>query len=321
MIGRITRRLPAAALALVLLGSGAPGPASAAAARGEDSILAEVLERVQAAREEKGAAPLLRRAELDEVALARARDIAARPPSKRLSKERSIYRFIEDQGLGRPYRAREQIDLQVDAPRPAEGIVERWGKLSEAWSFVLDAESDSIGLGAVRSSDGWLVFVAVLVQEEAAAADLEALEQAVFEGVNQERAREGLAPLVPLPSLVRLARGHSRDMAARAYFSHDTPEGLSSSMRAQRAEIEYRRFAENISRSWGVQDPVHTAVHGWMTSPGHRKSILNPHYIETGVGIALGEDGFLYFTQVFRQPLVVPEPIAPFPRPAEVESE
>jgi uncharacterized protein YkwD len=319
MISVIYRLLSVASLLLVLA---APVEvAGAEIARGKVSVLDEVLGAVQAAREERDAPELLRRAELDEVAEARAREIAAKPPSKRHSKERSIYGFMEDRGLRRPYRVREQIDMQVHAPRPAEGIVERWANLSEAWAFAMNPESDSIGVGEARSADGWLVFVAVVVQEDEAAADPEALERDVLDQVNREREQEGLAPLVPVPALTLLARGHSRDMAARTYFSHSSPEGLTVSQRAERLALDFRRIAENISRSWGVQDPARTAVYGWMTSPGHRENILNAHYIETGVGVALGEDGFLYFTQVFRQPLLRPERISPFPRPDQAESD
>jgi uncharacterized protein YkwD len=313
-----TAGLATLALALLLIGTAVP-EARAEIQRGKVTVLDDVLERIQTAREAGGAPPLQRRAELDEVADARAREIAAKPPSKRHSKERSIYGLLEDRGLRRPYRAREQIDMQVHAPRPAEGIVERWSGLSEAWAFALDPESDSIGVGEARSTDGWLIFVAVIIQDEEAVADLGVLEREVFEQINEERAGRGLAPLVPVPALRELAQGHSRDMGTRTYFSHSSPEGLTVSDRARRMGLDFRRIGENISRSWGVEDPARTAVYGWMTSPGHRETLLSPHYIETGVGVALGEDGFLYFTQVFRQPLLRPERIEPFPRPGEAE--
>jgi uncharacterized protein YkwD len=319
MNGKRIGKLGALVLALLLVGTASPSPAWAEIQRGKVSVLEEVLERLQAAREAEGAPPLRRVSELDEVAGARAREIAARPASKRHSKERSIYGFMEDRGLRRPYRAREQIDMQVHASRPAEGIVERWSGLSEAWAFALDPASDSIGVGEARSADGWLVFVAVVIQHDRAVADLELLEREVLAQANEERTSRGLAALVPVPALEELARGHSRDMGARTYFSHSSPEGLTVSQRAERRGLDYRRIGENISRSWGVQDPGGTAVHGWMTSPGHREALLSPHYIETGVGVALGKDGFLYFTQVFRQPLVRPERIAPFPRPQDEE--
>lgn len=319
MKGKPTRALAILVLTLAFLGSTAPETASAEIRRGRVSVLEEVIERVQAARGAEGAPPLLRRAELDEVASARAREIAAKPPSKRHSKERSIYGFLEDRGLRRPRRAREQIDMQVHAPRPAEGIIERWSGLSEAWAFALDPTTDSIGVGEARSADGWLVFVAVVVENEESVTDLEGLEREIVERINAERVGQGLAPLVPLPALRELARVHSRDMAARTYFSHSSPEGLTVATRAERLGLSYRRIGENISRSWGVQDPAHTAVYGWMTSPGHRETLLDPQYIETGVGVAVGEDGFLYFTQVFRQPLLLPERIEPFPRPEEGE--
>jgi uncharacterized protein YkwD len=41
------------------------------------------------------------------------------------------------------------------------------------------------------------------------------------------------------------------------------------------------------------------AVSGWMKSKGHRRHILDPVFRETGVGVARGSDGSIYFTQMF----------------------
>ncbi|RYY91687.1 MAG: hypothetical protein EOO11_22355, partial [Chitinophagaceae bacterium] len=50
------------------------------------------------------------------------------------------------------------------------------------------------------------------------------LEAKMLELVNEERAREGLPALVADPELAVVARAHARDMFARGYFSHYTPE-------------------------------------------------------------------------------------------------
>jgi uncharacterized protein YkwD len=43
-------------------------------------------------------------------------------------------------------------------------------------------------------------------------------------------------------------------------------------------------------------------VEGWLESPGHRENLLDAAVRETGVGIAVDDDGALYFTQLFLDP-------------------
>jgi uncharacterized protein YkwD len=57
------------------------------------------------------------------------------------------------------------------------------------------------------------------------------LEKSVHDGINLERQRQGLNPLVYDPKIADIARLHSLDMVNRNYFEHDTPEGISPSQR------------------------------------------------------------------------------------------
>jgi uncharacterized protein YkwD len=47
---------------------------------------------------------------------------------------------------------------------------------------------------------------------------------------------------------------------------------------------------------------VSFAVEQWMGSTGHRNTMLDASYARTGVGVAIAEDGSIYFTQVFLSP-------------------
>ena len=51
-----------------------------------------------------------------------------------------------------------------------------------------------------------------------------------------------------------------------------------------------------------TDDPVETAVSGWLASRDHRETMLTESFLETGVGVAIGGDGAVYFTQLFRTP-------------------
>jgi uncharacterized protein YkwD len=139
----------------------------------------------------------------------------------------------------------------------------------------------------------------------AAAADdgrLDAIERAALDGVNAERRAAGLPPLVLTPELCRLARIYSRDMAERRYFDHTDPEGRKVDARADGAGIRWRNVGENIARNRGFKDPARIAVREWMKSEGHRENILDTRYRETGIGVWVGPDKTVYFTQIFLNP-------------------
>jgi hypothetical protein len=53
--------------------------------------------------------------------------------------------------------------------------------------------------------------------------------------VNAERRAAGLKPVKADPELVQVARAHSRDMLARGYFSHVSPDGKDLGDRLQQA--------------------------------------------------------------------------------------
>jgi uncharacterized protein YkwD len=110
--------------------------------------------------------------------------------------------------------------------------------------------------------------------------------------VNQERARRGLAPLRPDPTLGVLAFNHSRDMVARRYFNHTSLDGRTYEARVKAARwvSPKRRWmvGENISWGSGTIGAPASVVARWMTSPGHRANILHPAFRHAGVGVAFG---------------------------------
>lgn len=126
------------------------------------------------------------------------------------------------------------------------------------------------------------------------------LEDQVFEAINLERRAGGLPSLRRAGDLNAVARQHSRDMVARSYFAHTSPEGDDLRQRFARSGISnWRCIAENIAYNRGYPDPVAAVVEGWMRSPGHRRNILNRQLTESGIGVAVDEGGRTYFTQVF----------------------
>jgi uncharacterized protein YkwD len=121
-----------------------------------------------------------------------------------------------------------------------------------------------------------------------------ATEQEVVRLTNE--ARQGhCGALVNDAKLHAAALGHSRDMAAKNYFSHTSQDGRSFSARITAAGFNWHAVAENIA--FGQRTPAEV-VKTWLDSPGHRANIMNCTYTRIGVGVAQGAKG-LYWTQDF----------------------
>lgn len=134
------------------------------------------------------------------------------------------------------------------------------------------------------------------------------LERRIFQLTNDARRKNHLPPLDWDNSLAIKARAKSDDMLQKNYFSHTNPEGktIKDTMQEEKP-ASYKtvyQIGENIymgSRfdyATDVKTQARMIVDGWMTSPGHRKNMLEPNYTHIGVGVAArGKD--CYATQVF----------------------
>lgn len=124
-------------------------------------------------------------------------------------------------------------------------------------------------------------------------------EQEVFDLVNEIRVENGLKEFVYNETLAQTARAHSEDMMERGFFSHQNPDGESSSDRITAAGINWTQTAENIAAGYKSPEAV---VEGWMNSPGHKANILGSCE-EMGVGLAISQDSSdiykYYWTQNF----------------------
>ncbi|MEK7581190.1 MAG: CvpA family protein [Patescibacteria group bacterium] len=122
-------------------------------------------------------------------------------------------------------------------------------------------------------------------------------EKQMFALVNEERMKAGARPLVLRDNLAEVARAHSRDMFARGYFSHFSPESKDIGDRLGAADISYTYAGENLALAPSVQR-AHT---GLVNSEGHKRNILDPAFTKIGIG---GIDGGIYgkmFTQIFTE--------------------
>ncbi|HWO07357.1 MAG TPA: CAP domain-containing protein [Candidatus Paceibacterota bacterium] len=131
------------------------------------------------------------------------------------------------------------------------------------------------------------------------------IEAEVLRLTNIERAKAGLGALSHNASLAAIAESHSADMLKRDFFSHDNPEGCSSSCRATNAGYKWQMIGENIYMMSGwdltAEEAAIMIVNGWMSSPGHRENMLKAPYIESGVGV-VSQGDTIYATALYANP-------------------
>ncbi|MEU6227431.1 CAP domain-containing protein [Streptomyces sp. NPDC047042] len=121
-----------------------------------------------------------------------------------------------------------------------------------------------------------------------------AAEAEVLKLVNEERAKVGCSAVSANSALQDLAEAFSADMAARDFFDHTDPDGLSPWDRADKAGIT-DLGGENIARG---QADAAAVMEAWMNSPGHKANILNCDFKTLGVGVHFGSGG-PWWTQDF----------------------
>lgn len=115
----------------------------------------------------------------------------------------------------------------------------------------------------------------------------------VVELVNKERSKVGCSPLTVNAKLTKAAQDHSKDMAAHRNMSHTGSDGSSPEDRIQRAGYNWSAYGENVAYGYSTPESV---MAGWMSSPGHKRNILDCSFKEIGVGLAQPGD---YWTQDF----------------------
>jgi uncharacterized protein YkwD len=99
--------------------------------------------------------------------------------------------------------------------------------------------------------------------------------------VNTARQQSGCGPVTVDARITTAAQAHASDMAARGYFEHTTPEGVTFDQRIRNAGYP-TPGAENIARGATTAEQV---MDMWMDSTGHRRNILNCDLNTIGVGL------------------------------------
>jgi uncharacterized protein YkwD len=183
--------------------------------------------------------------------------------------------------------------------------------LAQRYCALLN-EAKFVELGAHQSgAETWIVMAAGRVAAPfAALQDPAAVAQRVLGLINAARAQprrcgrdryEAAPPVTMSTTLTAAAALHSLDMAQRGELGHDGSDGSTSGDRMTRAGYGWRGSGENIASG---QPDADTVVQGWLDSPGHCATLMEPRFTETGVAFALapGKNPAVYWTQVFATP-------------------
>ncbi|MGW6743161.1 CAP domain-containing protein [Streptomyces sp. NPDC055025] len=184
----------------------------------------------------------------------------------------------------------------VSGPRTPRAFVEYCLGDEAARGPLFDPALTDAGLGRAADARSGEVYWTALWARPFTSGGLIRTAAEVLALTNAERTAAGLRPLAGDPRLGAAAQAYSADMAARAFYSHTSPEGLEPWDRAAAAGAAHRGIGENIA--CGQRGP-REVVRGWMNSPGHRANILKRDFTHLGIGFAGGGPAGTYWTQLF----------------------
>ncbi|MBI3366071.1 CvpA family protein [Candidatus Roizmanbacteria bacterium] len=158
------------------------------------------------------------------------------------------------------------------------------GALSETLNFI-----------TIKPGSNETVNLGVKVSKSKLSDDAQS-EKIMFDLVNEERKKQGVATLQFNDQLRYVARKYAEEMFENGFFSHTSQvDGSSPSDRSEWVGISFLVIGENLAYA----PDVYLAHQGLMNSEGHRKNILSSDYGKVGIGVI---DGGIYgkmFVQEF----------------------
>jgi uncharacterized protein YkwD len=138
---------------------------------------------------------------------------------------------------------------------------------------------------------------------------LAAIAAGLQRAANQMRADSGLVGLRADPALNRAAMKYAQELAWRGVLDHRsaTPRLETLTKRIEASGGTWLEAGENLARLGG---PAERAggyiVELWMTSPSHRRNLMNPRYTHVGSGAARATRREWVTVQVYVVPRSVP---------------
>ncbi|MFA7285336.1 MAG: CAP domain-containing protein [Candidatus Paceibacterota bacterium] len=124
---------------------------------------------------------------------------------------------------------------------------------------------------------------------------------------NDQRVANNLDTLTENNLLKQAAQLKANDMAARGYFSHNTPDGKTPWYFLNQVNYKYKLAGENLAVNFFESEEVARA---WMASPSHRANIVKKDYTEIGIAVASGNyegRNAVFVVQFFGKPESAPK--------------
>jgi uncharacterized protein YkwD len=109
--------------------------------------------------------------------------------------------------------------------------------------------------------------------------------ESIVAAMNAERRQRGLGELRLDSRLNAAATDRARDMFAKSYFNHISPDGTQPFVWVKNHHYRYATIGENLADGYRNARAV---VDGWMRSPGHRANVLGTSFEDVGLSIVRG---------------------------------
>jgi uncharacterized protein YkwD len=133
------------------------------------------------------------------------------------------------------------------------------------------------------------------------------LQGSILDSINSARATArscGTTAKAAVPALAwnakleQAADMHNRDMAAKNYFDHTSPSGVTPASRVNATGYAWRAIGENIALGQPTEAVVMAA---WLKSAGHCSNIMSANFTEVAVAQFDSSKG-VYWTMVLAKP-------------------
>ncbi|BAN54121.1 MULTISPECIES: CAP domain-containing protein [Pseudomonas] len=195
--------------------------------------------------------------------------------------------------------------ISLSGPRDARAAMHA---IEESFcQVVLDPQFVDIGVSQ-EGRDWRIVLARPLLSGRLG--DWQAEGQKVLQEINAARKvprQCGGQPYAAAPALswstvlAGAAANHTRAMANQNFFDHIDKDGRTPGDRAELAGYLYQQVGENIAAG---RDTAHKVVDGWLESPGHCATLMNPDFRELGAAYAVDpkSDAGIYWTGLFGTP-------------------
>jgi len=133
-------------------------------------------------------------------------------------------------------------------------------------------------------------------------ADLKDFADEIFRLTNVERVKAGLPKLERFTLLDNAAQCRAVECATNQTLSHTRPDGREFKTVLEDFGLikQCSWWSENVG-ACSVKPTAQFAVDQWMNSQGHKENLLRDKHTHVGIGVAVGKNGWYYYTQAYIQ--------------------